>query len=267
MGNEVFSDGTLRPPDEEDQAGAASGTWAGCWARTPTPPEKWSGPEGDQKRLEDFYLNHGYVTASVGEPKISYVDGEGRGKKATKWASAWRSRSAKATSTAIGDVKFEGMTVFKPELVLPSSSCRRATSTRNRRSEEGLRQAARRLRRPGLLPVDGPAGAEARPQAQGRGRHPDHGRGQAVLRREDPVHRQHTTRDKVIRREVYLNEGDVFNTEALKLSIRRINQLGYFKPMEGAPELGPSSFGRGPASTSPSRWRSRTATSSRSAAG
>ena len=44
-----------------------------------------------------------------------------------------------------------------------------------------------------------------------------------------------TTRDKVIRREVYLNEGDVFNTEALKLSIRRINQLGYFKPMEGAP--------------------------------
>src|SRR4029450_10354410 len=31
------------------------------------------------------------------------------------------------------------------------------------------------------------------------------------------------TRDKVIRREVYLNEGDVFNTEALKLSIKRIN--------------------------------------------
>ena len=52
-----------------------------------------------------------------------------------------------------------------------------------------------------------------------------------------------TTRDKVIRREVYLNEGDLFNTEALKLSIRRINQLGYFKPMEGAPELGPSSLG------------------------
>jgi outer membrane protein insertion porin family len=49
-----------------------------------------------------------------------------------------------------------------------------------------------------------------------------------------------TTRDKVIRREVYLNEGDVFNTEALKLSIKRINQLGYFKPMEGAPELGPN---------------------------
>src|SRR5262249_63209 len=49
-----------------------------------------------------------------------------------------------------------------------------------------------------------------------------------------------TTRDKVIRREVYMNEGDVFNTEALKQSIRRINQLGYFRPMEGAPQLTPN---------------------------
>jgi len=47
------------------------------------------------------------------------------------------------------------------------------------------------------------------------------------------------TRDKVIRREVFLNEGDVLNTEALKLSIKRINQLGYFKPLEGAPDLQP----------------------------
>src|SRR4029453_16087648 len=52
-----------------------------------------------------------------------------------------------------------------------------------------------------------------------------------------------STRDKVIRREVYLNEGDVFNTEALKMSIKRINQLGYFKPMEGAPDLRPSERG------------------------
>ena len=49
-----------------------------------------------------------------------------------------------------------------------------------------------------------------------------------------------STRDKVIRREIYMNEGDVFNTEALKMSIKRINQLGYFKPMESAPDIQPS---------------------------
>src|SRR4029079_6088499 len=42
-----------------------------------------------------------------------------------------------------------------------------------------------------------------------------------------------TTRDNVIRREIRLFEGNVFNTEALKYSVRRLNQLGYFKPLEG----------------------------------
>jgi outer membrane protein insertion porin family len=42
-----------------------------------------------------------------------------------------------------------------------------------------------------------------------------------------------TTRDNVIRREMRLLEGAPFNTEALKFSIRRLNQLGYFKALEG----------------------------------
>jgi outer membrane protein insertion porin family len=42
------------------------------------------------------------------------------------------------------------------------------------------------------------------------------------------------TRDDVIRRELGLYEGGVFNTEALKHSVRRLNQLGYFKPLEGS---------------------------------
>jgi outer membrane protein insertion porin family len=40
------------------------------------------------------------------------------------------------------------------------------------------------------------------------------------------------THDKVIRREVALLEGGVFNTEALKYTVKRLNQLGYFKPIE-----------------------------------
>ena len=42
-----------------------------------------------------------------------------------------------------------------------------------------------------------------------------------------------TTRDNVIRREMRLVEDGVFNTEALKFSIKRLNQLGYFKALEG----------------------------------
>jgi outer membrane protein insertion porin family len=43
----------------------------------------------------------------------------------------------------------------------------------------------------------------------------------------------HTTRDNVIRREMRLVENGIFNTEALKFSVKRLNQLGYFKQLEG----------------------------------
>jgi outer membrane protein insertion porin family len=46
-----------------------------------------------------------------------------------------------------------------------------------------------------------------------------------------------TTRDTVVRREMRLVENGVFNTEALKYSIKRINQLSYFKALEGGKDV------------------------------
>jgi outer membrane protein insertion porin family len=46
-----------------------------------------------------------------------------------------------------------------------------------------------------------------------------------------------TTRDTVVRREMRLVENGVFNTEALKYSIKRINQLSYFKSLEGGKDV------------------------------
>src|SRR5262249_57576556 len=41
-----------------------------------------------------------------------------------------------------------------------------------------------------------------------------------------------TTRDKVIRREVMVNEGAVFNSSLWDLSLLRLNQLGYFEEVK-----------------------------------
>jgi len=41
-----------------------------------------------------------------------------------------------------------------------------------------------------------------------------------------------TTRDKVIRREILLDEGDIFNNRLWELSILRLNQLGYFEQLK-----------------------------------
>ena len=46
-----------------------------------------------------------------------------------------------------------------------------------------------------------------------------------------------TTHDNVIRREMRLVEDGMFNTEALKYSVKRLNQLGYFKALEAGKDI------------------------------
>ena len=41
-----------------------------------------------------------------------------------------------------------------------------------------------------------------------------------------------TTRDKVIRRELLVDEGEIFNTRLWEISILRLNQLGYFEQLK-----------------------------------
>ena len=239
VGNEKFSDKKLRGQMKKVKQ---HGFWNLTWllGKTTYTPEKWSGPEGDQKRLEDFYLNHGYVTASIGSPKVSYIDEKG---KKPKRGIRLEIPVSEGDQYRIGEVKFEGMTVFKPELVLPIFKMQ----TGDVYKESTIRKGFDKLR--------DAYGAQGYFQWTGRPeRKPDAKRkvvDVTLTMDEDKKYYvgkitftgNTTTRDKVIRREVYLNEGDTFNTEALKLSIRRINQLGYFKPMEGAPELGPSTLG------------------------
>lgn len=40
------------------------------------------------------------------------------------------------------------------------------------------------------------------------------------------------TRDRVLRREVLLNEGDIYNQRAFDISVLRLNQLGFFEPID-----------------------------------
>ena len=107
-GNKVFSDGKLRGLMKNiKQPGFWNLSWLG--GKTTYTEEKWLGggekdQQGDHSRLEDFYLNHGYVTARVGQPKIVYTDKPGgpeeeagqvhaardpgdRGRRSTGWAS------------------------------------------------------------------------------------------------------------------------------------------------------------------------------------
>jgi outer membrane protein insertion porin family len=250
VGNDVFTDKQLRGAMKKVKSGSSDDvvgifTAPTRWGKNTWTDEKWSDPhEGDKKRLQDYYLNHGYVTASIGEPTITFVDGKSGflKKKPVKWAHV-EIPVNEGERYRVGEIKFDGMTVFKPEGIRTMLKLQEGDWYKEARVEKLVDKMRDAYGAQGYFQWT--VGIDRKPDVEKKT--------VAVTLKMDEDKRyfvgkirftgNDTTRDKVIRREVYLNEGDVFNTEALKLSIRRINQLGYFKPMEQPPAIQPSNVG------------------------
>jgi outer membrane protein insertion porin family len=236
-GNQICSDGKLRGKMKKIKGkGFTSLTW--ITGKNKFTEEAWS---EDQKNLRDFYLNKGYVTASIGEPTVTYTEGKSGTfkKKPVKWVQL-DIPVVEGDQYRVGEITFEGLTVFKEEGIRTLFKLKTGDVYHESRIKKGYDK---------LRDIYGSQGYFQWTGLTQRNPDPERRVVDLVLKMEEDkryfVGRinftgNDTTRDKVIRREVYLNEGDVFNTEALKLSIKRINQLGYFKQIEGAPELAPS---------------------------
>ncbi len=243
-GNKVFSDGQLRGALKKlKPSGFFNLSWLG--GKTTYTEEKWLGggddPQGDRGRLEDHYLDHGYVTVRIGQPRIEYTDGKSGffKKKPVKWMKLVIPVE-EGDQYRLGELSFEGLTVLKEEFVRDYIKLQPGETY----NESKFKKAYEKLR-----DLYGTLGYFQWTGVTQRDPDPERKVVDVVVRMEEDkqyfVGRidfvgNDTTRDKVIRREIFLNENSVFNTEALKMSIQRINQLGYFKPMEGAPDIRPN---------------------------
>ena len=243
-GNEAFGDGALAHHLKKVKpAGFWNLSWLG--GKSTYTESKWTGseddPRGEQGRLEDFYLSQGYVQVHVGQPKVSYTDGTSGffKKKPIKWM-ALEVPVTEGPQYRVGEVKFEGLTVFKEGFIRPLFKVEPGEVYDESRLKKGFDK---------VRDLYGSIGYFQWTGAPRKKPDPERKIVDVTLAMEEDkryyVGRinftgNETTRDKVIRREIYMNEGDVFNTEALKQSIKRVNQLGYFKPMEGAPQLQPN---------------------------
>jgi outer membrane protein insertion porin family len=243
-GNSVFDDGKLRGAVKSIKP---SGFWNLSWlgGKSTYTEAKWVEPEkGDRSRLQEFYLNRGYVTATIGEPKLTYTEGKSGlfKKKPVKWVKV-EIPVTEGDQYKVGEIKFEGMKILREEYVRGLLKMQPGEVYK----EKQFKKAYEKLR-------DAYGSLGYFQWTVLTDRKPDPARKVVDVTVKMDEDKQYfvsrirftgndTTRDKVIRREVYLNEGDVFNTEALKLSIRRINQLGYFKPMEQPPQIHPSEAG------------------------
>jgi outer membrane protein insertion porin family len=199
--------------------------------------------EADAELVVEHYRNEGYVTARVGQPELKYIEDSADMK--TRWVQL-RIPVDEGKRYRVGEFKFEGNTVVKTEALRPLFKMKEGDFYNEKRVRKGL-ESARELYGTGgyfeftafpeLIPRDVDENGQPRkdlppgtPPLVDVTMRVQEG-AQYFVNRITFVGNT-TTRDNVIRREMRLVENGVFNTEALKFSVRRLNQLGYFKSLE-----------------------------------
>jgi len=120
-GNQVYSDGRLRGELKKLKTPGFFNL-SGLGGKTTFTQDKWLGggedPRGDRGRLEDFYLDNGYVTARIGQPRLSYSDGRsGLFRKKPIKRIRLEIPVEEGAQYRMGELRFEGLTVLKEEFV------------------------------------------------------------------------------------------------------------------------------------------------------
>jgi outer membrane protein insertion porin family len=197
--------------------------------------------EEDQERIEMFYRDAGYFQARVTDHTVDIVDvGGGKfklplihpnkpGKNANIGLTIDEGRLYRLNS-----INFVGVKLFRtPEtLMRPIFQMQQGdvfSTAKLRKGFEELRKLYGSfgyidfVSEPNIEPVPGTDKIDLTLNF-------DEGK-QFFVRRIDFTGNT-TTRDKVIRRELLIDEGDVYNTRLWELSILRLNQLGYFDALK-----------------------------------
>jgi outer membrane protein insertion porin family len=248
VGNKDISDGTLRKQMKENKQRII---WARMFAGLSTYQEGKFDEDAD--KVLSYYRDRGYITARVGQPELKIVS-DSKDKK-TRLVDL-RIPVTEGNRYRIGEFTFDGNTVVKSDDLRPMFKVEPGQFYSEKDIRKGLEKArevygaggyfeftgypdykfrdqpnAAEPQTPDALKAEAPAAAPTGPPVV-----------DVVMRMQEGkqffVNRltftgNTTTHDNVIRREVRLVEDGVFNTEALKYSVKRLNQLGYFKPLEG----------------------------------
>lgn len=197
--------------------------------------------EEDAEKVEEFYREKGYVQARVGTPEIRTLNDSPDGE--TRWVQL-RVPVTEGPRYRIGEVTFDGNTVVKTEFLHPLFKLKPGEYYSEKNVRKGFEKAREIYGAGGYFeftgypdmefvePAEGPLAGPAQPTVNVTMRLQE---GAQYFVNRITFTGNTTTRDNVIRREMRLVEGGVFSTEALKYSIRRLNQLGYFQNLEQSP--------------------------------
>lgn len=238
-GNQVFSDGKLRAQMKYvREAGLIS---------------RFKGTDIlDRRRLDEdlrrvaFYMrSKGYLQARTGEPRI-----EGLGRRTTGFFIPLPMLSSTDEALRvtipviegrvyrIGELKVEGNSIFSEQVIRNVIGLKQGDIANGERIGKSLYEDLKKLYgSQGFIQYT----AEPEPTFKDNPSNPNEGivdftisideGKQFTLRRLEFLGNTFT-RDNVLRREVILNEGDIYSQSAFEYSVLRLNQLGYFEPID-----------------------------------
>ena len=202
-----------------------------------------------QKNVRSYMFSKGYFQARIGEPVV-----EGLGVKRTSIVPfivlplpliSSKDETLKITVPVtegkifrVGELKVEGNSIYSEEQILGAVGLKKGEIADGKRLQDAVYED--------LKKVYGDQGfvnynAEFEPNFRDNPDNPNEGivditiiieEGKQFSLRRLEFTGNTFTRDRVLRREFLLNEGDIYNQRALEISLARINQTQYFDPID-----------------------------------
>ncbi|HEY0050759.1 MAG TPA: outer membrane protein assembly factor BamA [Pyrinomonadaceae bacterium] len=202
-----------------------------------------------QKNVRDYMFSKGYFQARIGEPQV-----EGLGVRRTDFIPLITLPLPLISSKddtlriivpvtegklyRVGDIKVEGNSIFSEQQILNGLGLRKGEVADGQRLRKALFEDLKKAYgSQGFVLYD----AELDPQFKDNPANPNEGivdiniaidEGKQFRLRRLEFAGNTFTRDRVLRREVLINEGDIYNQLALETSIIRLNQTQYFDPLD-----------------------------------
>lgn len=234
-GNDTFSDGTLRG---QMKLVKEAGFLSGLTSKDIYDKDKL---EYDLQQVRLYYYDHGYLNVKFGDPVVEeagkvgsgvpLVGGKDRGLKVTIPV-----EEGKIYRT--GNITIEGETVYSEDVIKAVIGLVPGEVVHFKKVRDGVYEDLKKLYgERGYINFE----ANFAPELKDDPNDPNYGIADFDFQLDEgksfSIHRiefkgNTYTRDKVLRREVLLNEGDPYNQRYFDLSILRLNQLGYFNEIK-----------------------------------
>jgi outer membrane protein insertion porin family len=196
--------------------------------------------EEDQQRIQQFYQDNGYFTAKTTGAKVEIVNVGGgkfrlpliKGTKVGKGANIHISIE-EGRLYHLNNFNVVGMKLFRtPDVPQKVFGMQKGDIFSTAKLRKGFTDMTKVYGTFGYIDFVADPSFEPLPSTDKIDLTLNFDEGKQFFVRRIDFSGNTTTRDKVIRRQLLIDEGDVFNTHLWELSILRLNQLGYFEVLK-----------------------------------